>query len=90
MLGLPLLAITLAGCMGDETRTLIATCERVVAQGDASGSAALLRDAEVKLASLEKPTHEVTDRIRSLQDPDAQARKGALRECVWRLRSLRG
>ncbi len=87
---LALLALALSGCVGDETRAMTATCERFVANGDASGSDALLRDAEAKLASLDKPSNAVTRYIRNLQDPDALAHRAALRECVWRLRSLRG
>lgn len=89
-LALASLAVLLASCVGDETRTITASCERMVTAGDASGSDALLRDAEAKLRALDKPSNAITDRIRELQDPDAMAHRTALRECVWRLRSLRG
>lgn len=90
MLALALLVFAVAACAGDETRAITVSCERFVAQGDATGSDALLRDAEAKLTLLDKPSNAINGRIRNLQDPDAQARRNALRECVWRLRSLRG
>lgn len=88
-LALALLAFALSACVGDETRAITHACEKLVAQGDASGSDALLHDAEAKLASLDKPSSSLSRRIRDLQDPHAMDHKDSLRECVWRLRSLR-
>lgn len=84
-----LLALALTGCMGDETRAMTASCERMLVQGDASGSDALLRDARAKLASLDQPSNAITRFLRNLQEPDALAHRDALRECLWRLQSLR-
>ncbi len=90
LLALALLVFPFTGCVGDETRAITVSCERLLAQGDANGSDALLRDAEAKLATLDEPSNAISGRIRTLQDPDAATHRDALRQCVWRLRSLRG
>lgn len=85
-----LLVLALTSCVGDETRAMTTSCERMLAQGDASGSDALLRDARAKLAELDQPSNAISRHLRNLQDPDALVHRDALRECIWRLQSLRG